>query len=115
MQFQIPIRLPSLANGQGRVGWRKVARMKKDQRAAVALVLADRRTPPLPPLPAIVTITRVGPRRLDDDNLAAACKYVRDAVAAAYGEDDGGPLYEWRYAQQIGTYAVEVEVISREE
>ena len=68
----------------------------------------------LPPLPVVVTITRIGPRRLDNDNLESACKYVRDEIARAYGVDDGSPLYNWQCEQRIGDYAVEVEITSKE-
>lgn len=46
-----------------------------------------------------VTITRLAPRRLDDDNLAAACKAVRDGIADALGVDDRDPRIVWRPAQ----------------
>ena len=69
----------------------------------------------IPTVPLLVTITRVGPRRLDDDNLAAACKYVRDQIAAVIGIDDGSPLYTWRYEQRVGgrkEYGVDVEIVT---
>ena len=61
----------------------------------------------------VVKITRLGPRRLDDDNLAACCKYVRDAIAAKVGVDDGDARYTWVYEQRIGPYGVEVEMSNR--
>jgi hypothetical protein len=59
-----------------------------------------------------VTFTREGMRALDDDNLAAAFKRVRDHVAAWLGTGDApdAPV-AWRYAQRrTKTYAVEVRV-----
>jgi hypothetical protein len=47
----------------------------------------------------VITITRHGSRRMDDDNLASCCKAVRDGIADALGIDDGDPRTEWRYAQ----------------
>ena len=68
----------------------------------------------LPPLPLLVTITRIGPRRLDDDNLTSACKYVRDQIAAAIGTDDGSDQYTWQCEQRIGKkYGVDVEITTR--
>lgn len=68
----------------------------------------------IPPPPLLVTITRIGKRKLDDDNLASACKYVRDQVAAEVGIDDGSDQYTWRYEQRVEkVYGVEVEVTSR--
>lgn len=116
MTYHIPIRLPSLANA--RLHWKRLAALKKQQRAATLhaiLGLPYRpktyRYPTSPPL--IVTITRAGPRKLDDDNLAAACKYVRDQIAAIVGVDDGSPLYTWRYAQRKGEYGVDVTIEPR--
>lgn len=39
--------------------------------------------------PYLVTITRYGPSRMDDDGNAAALKYVRDGIARGLGIDDG--------------------------
>lgn len=107
MRFHVPIRLPSLANT--RLHWRRMVTLKKSQKQATNLFIP--KVLPTPPL--LVTITRVGPRKLDDDNLASACKYVRDAIADAVGVDDGSEQYTWHYQQRIGEYGVDVEVISR--
>lgn len=109
MIFRIPgLRLPSLSNLRSQ--W-MIRAAKKDAKLSTWVAM---RGLVLPELPVIVTITRVGPRRLDDDNLAAACKYVRDQIADAFGEDDGSDQYTWRYEQRTGEYAVEVEITSRE-
>lgn len=50
----------------------------------------------------VVRLTRVSPRRLDDDNLRGALKSVRDGVAAKYRFDDASPLVAWEYAQETG-------------
>lgn len=109
MKFHIPIKLPSLANA--RMHWKKMAALKQKQREATAVMLHV--SGPIPALPLIVTITRIGPRVLDDDNLASSCKYVRDQIATAIGVDDGSPLYTWRYKQRAGHYGVEVEINPR--
>lgn len=113
MRFVIPIHLPSLANT--RLNWRAMASLKKKQKLATYMYLAEQLIDgvKLPPMPLLVTITRVGPRKLDDDNLSGACKYVRDQIATAIGVDDGSDLYTWRYEQRIGKYAVEVEITER--
>lgn len=59
---------------------------------------------------ATITLTRVGPRKLDDDNLASSLKHVRDQVAAELGVDDGSPRLRWLYEQERGVYAVRVRV-----
>lgn len=109
MRVHIPIRLPSLANT--RMHWRYVATLKKKQREATKACLKDAT---IPPLPLLVTITRIGPKILDDDNLASACKYVRDEIARAVGVDDGSNQYTWRYEQVKGMkYGVIVEIVMR--
>ena len=84
--------------------------MKKKQRKAAAVAMKNLI---LPRPPVIVTITRLGPRRLDDDNLQGAAKAVRDEIAAKIGTDDGSALYTWVYRQRTGKYGVDVEVIPR--
>lgn len=59
-------------------------------------------------IPMVIGITRVGPRRLDDDNCAGACKHVRDAIAKELGIDDGSPELRWVYEQAKGRYGVRV-------
>ena len=111
MRFHIPIKLPSLANT--RLHWRVMARLKKQQRGATFYCMHGKKAPPLP---VVITIVRIGPRKLDDDNLASACKYVRDAIADVVGTDDGSPLYTWRYEQRVSStvrYGVDVEITSR--
>ena len=52
--------------------------------------------------PIQITLTRIAPRRLDDDNLASGFKATRDGVADWLGIDDGAKRLEWRYAQRKG-------------
>lgn len=108
MRFHVPIRLPSLANT--RVHWRRMARIKKNQRTAVWIAMRELW---IPPLPLVILIVRVGPRRLDNDNLQSACKYVRDEIARKVGVDDGSPQYTWQYDQRTGDYGVDVEITTR--
>ena len=65
----------------------------------------------VPPLPCRVSITRVAPRRLDDDGAVAAAKSTRDSVAEWLGIDDRDPRVEWSVAQEKGPYGVRVEVV----
>lgn len=113
MRFHVPIRLPSLANT--RMCWQKLASIKSKQRKAVAKYMRVTRTDRsrLPPMPLVVTITRAGPKKLDDDNLQSACKYVRDEIARIVGVDDGSSLYTWQYSQRVGEYGVDVEIVTR--
>lgn len=60
-----------------------------------------------------ITLTRVGVRPLDDDNLARSFKAIRDGVADALGIDDGSALLTWKYDQMRGRpkeYAVKIQI-----
>lgn len=49
--------------------------------------------------PVTVTLTRLGPRELDGDNLEGAFKAVRDEVASFLQVDDRDRRVNWLYAQ----------------
>ncbi len=102
----VPLRLVSEANL--REHWATRARRRRQHRSVVALSL---RAHARPELPAVITLTRLAPRRLDTDNLAAACKAARDGVADWLGVDDGDARIEWRCEQRsagAGVYGLEV-------
>lgn len=106
LSFVVPIFTESMSNA--RIHWTVKAKTVKAQRRATAY-----RTPPalkvLGPL-LVVTLTRVSPRELDDDNLRGALKGVRDQVASALGVDDRSRLVRWEYGQEKGEPSVRVDV-----
>jgi hypothetical protein len=107
----VPMKLASAANARkGRGGFAR-------SRAAAAHVqvgfLAVTGNPGTPSLPVTVLLVRVGPRVLDDDNLAFAFKSVRDGVAQGLGVKDHDPRVSWTYAQERGPYAIRVEIGAR--
>jgi hypothetical protein len=64
-------------------------------------------------LPCVVRLTRIGPQRLDDDNLGSAFKGVRDQIAKEIGVDDGSDRIKFEYAQlAVGKrmYGVQVQI-----
>lgn len=94
MRIELPIATVSEANRRDH--WATKARRTKAHRnAAWALC-------PVYPVPCVVTLTRVAPRALDDDNNVSSMKAVRDGIAKRLGVDDRSPLVEWRYAQAKG-------------
>lgn len=95
LKVTIGMRLESLANK--RYHWRKLAAVKRGQRDLVASILRGK---DLPPLPVRVTLVRIAPIFLDDDNNKYAFKAVRDEIAKAYGEDDRSVKYQWVYGQR---------------
>ncbi len=107
----LPIRIESEANK--RENFWKVAARKKSHRNTALLVLSKElgRAPPTGHL--VITLTRIAPRQLDDDNLASGFKAARDGVADWLGVDDGHPSLKWQYDQRKGgkgEYAAEVAI-----
>lgn len=102
MTVTLPLKLVSGANV--REHWASRAKRAKAHRAACLLV-------PPHPLPCVVTLTRLGPRALDSDNLAISGKHVRDGIADRLKVNDNDPRVDWRYAQEkCKTYGVRVEI-----
>lgn len=65
--------------------------------------------------PLVVVVTRIGPRALDDDNLAGSIKHVRDGIADWLGRDDGDGSVRWlceqaRPAKGAARYGVRVAI-----
>jgi hypothetical protein len=98
MIVDIPIRTESEMNRRDHWRERDDRRRCQQQSVAVCLYCAGR-----PALPVHVTMTRIGPRRMDDDNLAGALKHVRDEIARWLGVDDGDKArVTWQVEQQRG-------------
>lgn len=113
LSVEVPIKTVSELNR--REHWASRARRVKAQRAATMLALRCSRIDPvdeyLDAARLRVLLVRIGPRKLDGDNLQGALKAVRDAVAEWVSIDDGNDWYEWSYAQQTGKgYAVQVYI-----
>ena len=100
---EIPMTLPSVANK--REHWGTKARRVKAQRACTALCLRAngvgwRLAALTETQRLVVTLVRIAPRRLDDDNLRGAFKAVRDEVAAFFHIDDGDSRIVFEYQQR---------------
>lgn len=100
----LPLRIESVANK--REHWaRKAERTKQHRFAAIAV--------PPHPLPCVVTLVRIAPRELDDDNLRSAFKALRDGIADRLGVKDNDPRVRWEYGQERGKpkqYAARVTI-----
>ena len=59
-----------------------------------------------------VAMTRHSPGRLDDDNLAACLKPIRDGIAKFAGVDDGDPRWDWQPRQEKCKRGDECVVVS---
>lgn len=105
--FEVPIPTPSTSNL--REHWAVKSERTRSQRDSTALMFPRVKVRPL----LRVTLTRVSPRELDDDNLRGALKAIRDEVARCLKVDDRTPLIVWDYAQakgKPGEQAVRVSV-----
>jgi hypothetical protein len=108
----IPIHTVSEANAH--THWRARYKRAREQRDTVQIVLRATAAPP--GLPCAVTMTRIAPRALDDDNLVGALKHVRDGVADWLCINDRDSRVSWTCAQRRGAarqYAVEVAIVPR--
>lgn len=96
-RFEVPVKAQSTSNL--REHWTaKYTRTDAQKRATRA------KCPPWTSGPLlVVTLTRVAPRPLDDDNLRGALKSIRDAVATWLKVDDASPLVRWEYQQEKGS------------
>jgi len=112
--FRVPIRTRNGLND--REHWSARSRRVKTERAATRaaferLVFFPHTTDE--GATYTVRMTRIAPRRMDDDNLAGALKGVRDEIAACLGVNDGSARVLWGYDQSRGLpkeYAVMVRI-----
>lgn len=105
MRFEFPLRTVSGMNV--REHWRVRSKRVRQERLATSLAIAKLKAP----VPCVITLTRLSPGKLDDDNLRGAMKAVRDSVAAHIGIDDGDHRIQWEYAQEKAkSFGVRIEV-----
>lgn len=113
IRFEAPVRIESEMNA--RCHWSVRRRRFDDQKALVAYSWPKPRYRDYGDGPLTITLTRIGPRRLDSDNLASGFKAVRDEIARTLGIDDGDKRLTWRYEQERGKakqYAIRVSIES---
>lgn len=127
--FALPIRIEG-ANRDKRMGigpkmirrrFAQVNAAKRQRKGAYFAVLANtspsgrtklKRGPYL-----VVTITRLSAGELDDDNLRAGCKHIRDGIADAFKLNDRDPMLRWLYVQErcaAKSYSIRVTIESME-
>lgn len=108
--FWLPLHL--VAQVQSREHWRAIhARATRHKVTAWAIGMAELRRAGAPRAPYRVKIVRIGPRRMDDDNVVGSAKAVRDGIAQLLGVDDGDrKAIRFTYGQRIGNYGVNVTI-----
>ena len=107
----LPLRIYSEANT--REHWRIASARHKRQKSYITSMLPDL---VCPQSSVVVRLVRVAPRAYDDDNVVAAFKYIRDAVAEVInpgkraGMADNDPRIKWEYAQEKGKIGIRIEL-----
>jgi hypothetical protein len=87
---------------------------KRATNAAIRSIWADEERNVV--FPCRVRLTRIGPRKLDEDSFIYSFKYVRDEVAdllipgLARGRADGDKRITWEYVQETGFYGIRIEI-----
>lgn len=98
IEIVVPVKIVSEANA--REHWRLVNKRKKQQ--AQAWWACCMRSPAVTwKPPYYVVMTRLGPKTLDDDNLAGGFKKLRDCIAESLAVNDGDvPNVSWHCKQE---------------
>lgn len=107
-----PLKLKSKANESRHFFTRSRIAAKERQ---LGFLLVASNSPP--PLPVVVTLTRIASRPFDSDNVTHAFKNIRDGIADAYGVNDKDVRFDgaavpivWRYSQERGTPAIRITI-----
>lgn len=117
MRYEIPIRLYSEANRHDH--WTKKLKRKKIQQMLIKFnwKKVDKRHIKLP---VAIKLIRQGPRKLDDDNLVTAFKWIRDTIAdllipgLAYGRADDSDQISFSYGQEKSKkYGIAIEIVDK--
>lgn len=119
VEFEVPVKIVSEANQ--RCHWAVRRKRFAGQADAVQLAFAAHCRPnvrrALYGSPCAITLTRIGPRRLDSDNAIGGFKSVRDTIARLLGIDDGDERLTWTYTQEKGKpkeYGIRVRIETHE-
>ena len=113
IEIVIPIRTVSESNM--REHWSAKHKRHRQQKGIVTMYLRHNGEIQLP---CIIKILRTSKRFLDDDNLVASMKSIRDAIAEfitpglAPGRADDNKSISWQYDQIKGDYAVIIQVFA---
>lgn len=128
ISWTMPIKTVSEANSSEH--WAKKASRHKQQQYFTNLFF--QRAVKEFSLPCEITLTRLSPRTLDNDNLLSSLKYIRDEIAACLlpelkvtyvskgklieskGFCDNDPRISWKYDQQKSKlYGVNVKISNK--
>jgi hypothetical protein len=114
LELSAPIRTVNEANN--REHWAVKNNRKKAQQAEIDIELIKALKGNIIQFPCTVHLTRVGPRKMDDDGLSRSFKGIRDQIAFRLGIDDGDSRIKFKYHQRVigkRQYAVEIKIKSK--
>ena len=100
------LNIPTISEANVQTHWAIKAKRQKLQKKIINEKF--KKENPSVTLPCTVTLTRIGLREIDDDNLAYAFKTIRDAIAdnlvkdKAPGQADSDKRITWLYKQESG-------------
>ena len=121
MIYEIPIKIESSPNKVA-CHYGIEANRRKEQRSAAFLLTRSAmhglKYYPGEDLHLIVRIARVASRDLDDDNLAASMKSIRDGITDALHRKNDRKNFTWFYTQiksKRGVYSVIVDITEKKE
>ena len=116
LDFMVP-NCKTVSEMNTREHWAARYRRKQNQQEAVAVAMLNALRGRKVQLPCVVTLTRIGPKKMDNDNLAGAMKHCQDQIARQLGVDDGDEsrVKFNHYQMPIGSkvYAIKVEITSQ--
>jgi|SRR5208283_411141 len=120
LQYRAKMPIKTVSEANSNEHWSAKHKRHKEHRKIVAIYFRNVEIVP----PCTISLTRIAPRMLDDDNLVGSLKHVRDYIAdcilpgyqmgrADSIVNDGEFALRWEYSQEKGApkeYAVKVEV-----
>lgn len=98
-EVEIYLNIDTLSEANKREHWAAKAKRVREQRAAAKFETLDLL---MLSMPLVITLTRISPRSLDDDNCVSSLKAVRDGIADRLAINDRDPRVKWEYAQRRG-------------
>lgn len=101
--FDLKVKISGLNKSSRYQHWGKQANLSKKHRTLAAIATSNQIVARniKGSLKYVVTFTRFGKRKLDDDNLIGGLKHIRDGVSDALGVNDGSDRITFHYKQEI--------------
>lgn len=100
----VEIVLKTVSEANASEHWAKKHKRHRQQKNLVLWALYEHSVPKK--LPVHITMTRIGGKKMDEDNLISAFKYIKDAIAEyfipgkAAGRADDSSEMGWSYYQE---------------